>query len=539
MKSDLNPQVKASGTVLFFLITAVFLFYSVTLFLDIKDACAVTLTKTFNFATGSEGWVGNDGADTTDSYQSDDGNPAGSLQSMITGGNKTNANAGWYISGITWESLGVPAGSTINSVDGKYDWRCSEYNRGDPDSASGNLFITDSADGNSTTLETRVTFSGTTSWATRNATGAVSIPVTLQASNTGIKIKLLGRLETRSSSGGSGPPTVTRRMDTVVLVINYTPTAAGATLTPAAAPYDDGYDNGSGGNTGDTTTTFRFKVVYASSNNLAPQPQYVRLCMGDNDNLTTDTYPCYDMTGEDTSDTNYADGKSYIFDAGLGAAEDIRFLFRARGSGEESDITLPASGYNIGPTVYLFYDLSMVGVPKCLGATCTEGGLYNSVLGDDSVYCVVWNSKGLDTVAGYSGSWDYCYGNVETGKGYFIIANAYNQRLDEPSGVGNVTAANFDVDLDPDGGWNMISNPYNANIQLQNVEVVRGATVKTFADAVSSGWIDNAIYEYEGPVTGYTFSALDDTPPAVLEPWVGYFIYVKDTTPTTLRVYKP
>lgn len=536
MKSGLNSQVKASGTVLFFLITAVFLFYSVTLFLDIKDARAVTLTKTFNFATGSEGWVGNDGADTTDSYQSGDGNPAGSLQSRITGGNNTNANAGWYISGITWESLGIPAGSAINSVDGKYDWRCSEYNRGDPDSASGNLFITDSADGNSTTLETRVTFSGTTSWATRNATGAVSIPVTLQASNTGIKIKLLGRLETRSSSGGGGSPAVTRRMDTVVLIIDYTP----PTLPPLsypAAPYDDGKDP----DTGDTRTDFTFKVIYTDLENDAPADGYPKIYIGDNDGFFG-----YTMTEEDPGDATYTDGKTYYFTTGLGAAQDLRFYFEAQAAtGNLTVVTLPSgapTSYSTGPSVYLMGDYNynnydMVGVPKDMGIT---GLSYTSVLGeDDSVYCMVWDSTGLDTVTGYSGSWeDYCT-YVETGKGYFIIANASNRRLDEPLGVGNVTAANFDIALDPDGGWNMISNPYNINIELQNVMVIRDSKGYTFIEAVDNGWIDNSIYGYEGPVTGYSFRAFNDTPPATLEPWVGYFLYVKDTTPTTLRIYKP
>ncbi|MFH0932843.1 MAG: hypothetical protein V1832_00810, partial [Nitrospirota bacterium] len=88
-------------------------------------------------------------------------------------------------------------------------------------------------------------------------------------------------------------------------------------------------------------------------------------------------------------------------------------------------------------------------------------------------------------------------------------------------------------------GWNMISNPYNANIQLQNVKVVRNATEYTFSQAVTNNWIDNSIYVWEGSVTGYTFKAYNGSPPATLEPWVGYFIYVKDATPTTLRVYKP
>jgi hypothetical protein len=161
------------------------------------------------------------------------------------------------------------------------------------------------------------------------------------------------------------------------------------------------------------------------------------------------------------------------------------------------------------------------------------------VLGDDSEYCIVWDSAGLDIAYDdvFNGGWIDCAGvNLKTGKGYFIISNA---RLDEPDGVGNVTANYFDIALDPDGGWNMISNPYNVYIELQDIKVVRSSTEYTFSQAVINGWIDNSIYEWEGSVTGYTFKAYNGSPPATLEPWEGYFIYVKDTTPTTLRVYKP
>lgn len=86
----------------------------------------------------------------------------------------------------------------------------------------------------------------------------------------------------------------------------------------------------------------------------------------------------------------------------------------------------------------------------------------------------------------------------------------------------------------------MISTPYNSNIQLQNVKVVRDGTEYAFDLAVENNWIGNSIYEWEGYVTGYTSKAFNDSPPATLEPWVGYFIYVKDnTTPLTLRVCKP
>ena len=86
----------------------------------------------------------------------------------------------------------------------------------------------------------------------------------------------------------------------------------------------------------------------------------------------------------------------------------------------------------------------------------------------------------------------------------------------------------------------MITNPFNAITELQNVVVVRNGTEHTYLDAVINGWISNSIYEWEGDGPGYTFKAFNGTPPAVLEPWMGYYIYVPDPSmPVSLRFYAP
>ena len=69
--------------------------------------------------------------------------------------------------------------------------------------------------------------------------------------------------------------------------------------------------------------------------------------------------------------------------------------------------------------------------------------------------------------------------------------------------------------------------------------VVRGGTEYTYTQAVANGWISNSIYEWEGSGSGYTFKAFNGYPEAVLEPWMGYFVHVYDSIPTTLRVYAP
>lgn len=229
------------------------------------------------------------------------------------------------------------------------------------------------------------------------------------------------------------------RVTQVYIEVTYT-----ATLSYPGAPYDDGKNP----DTGDTTTNFTFKVIYTDLDNDAPADGYPKIYIGDNDGFFSLT-----MAEEDPADTNYTDGKTYFFTTGLGAAEDLRFYFEAKATGDLTIVTLPSNAptdYSTGPSVYLLYNYNMVGVPKDLGT----GLSYSSVLEDDSErsYCSFWDSYGLDTAGYYSGKYYPCE-NIETGKGYYIKAAASNSyRLDEPSGVGNVTAAYVDIALDPDGG---------------------------------------------------------------------------------------
>jgi len=311
-------------------------------------------------------------------------------------------------------------------------------------------------------------------------------------------------------------------------------------LTYPGAPYDDGKDP----DTGDTTTDFTFKVIYTDYQNDPPASGFPKIYIGDNDGINDDMFS-YAMTAEDDLDTDYTDGKTYYYTTGFGAAVDLRFYFEAQAaSGDTTLVYLPSYApglWSVGPPVYLMPGYNMVGVPKDLGLT---GLLYSSVLGDDSgyAYCIFWLSTGPD-VSGFSGRWENCTSDyIEKGKGYYIWsmgANTY--RLDEPDGVVNVADSYVDIALAPVGGWTLISNPYNVNIPLQNVKVLRDgdSNVYTFSDAVLNNWIGNSIYEWQGSVSGYIAKTLDGIPPASLEPWVGYFIYAIDSTSTTLRVSNP
>jgi hypothetical protein len=164
---------------------------------------------------------------------------------------------------------------------------------------------------------------------------------------------------------------------------------------------------------------------------------------------------------------------------------------------------------------------------------------YLSLLGDDSgyQYCISWNSLGPDhPVNGIQGDWyDSTYSNLSGGRGYFIYSDGGPRKLDEPAGMGNDVRASVDIPVN--GGWSIISNPYSEFIKLKDVIIVRGGTEYTYSQAVTNGWVSNAIYEYEGNGPGYAFKAFNGIPEATLDPWMGYYIYITDTVATTLRIY--
>jgi hypothetical protein len=312
-------------------------------------------------------------------------------------------------------------------------------------------------------------------------------------------------------------------------------------LSYSAFPYDNGVDPDSG----NTTTDFTFEVIYTDAQNDVPSAGYPMIFIGDNDG-----YFGYTMSEDDPLDTDLTDGKLYYFATGLGSAEDLRYFFEAQAAtGDTTVINLPttAPGYESGPAVYLLPGYNLVGTPKNLSSNSIT---YTSVLGDDSGYqwCLFWDSYGPDPAGG---EWiDNTYGLMYSGRGYDIYSDGNLRRLDEPVIMGNDLRPSVDIVLDcqsgscnpdtsGDGGWATITNPYNAFISLKDVFVVRGGTEYTYEQAVINGWISNAIYEWEGDGPGYSFKAFNGNPEAVLEPWMGYFIHVYDSTPTTLRIYAP
>lgn len=199
---------------------------------------ASTQVKTFTFAADTESWTATScgAAGGTCAWQSSDGSPAnGSLEESETRKNKGGTWT-WDLSGITWESLGVPAGGVVTSVDGSYNHimaTCTSCNTSGGNT-SGTLSIHDSGDTTTlATLETAVSYTGATSWAARNASGTQAIGASYQASTTGIILRLSGGIQTNNTTGA----TAVIRQDQISLTITYTLTIISVSVSDGAIAY--------------------------------------------------------------------------------------------------------------------------------------------------------------------------------------------------------------------------------------------------------------------------------------------------------------
>lgn len=219
----------------------------------IVEVKADSTTATYSFASDAEGWSASScgAAGGSCSFQSGDGSPSsGSIETSETRKNK-GGSVVWQISGITWEDLGVPSGATVTAVDGSYNHKmatCTSCNTSGGNT-SGDLLIRDSGDTTTiATLETAVTYTAATSWASRNANGAQSIGASYQASTTGIILQLSGNIQTNNSGGAAA----VIRQDEVSLTITYT---AAPTISVTVSDGSVGYGYISSGSTEETTSS--------------------------------------------------------------------------------------------------------------------------------------------------------------------------------------------------------------------------------------------------------------------------------------------
>src|SRR3989344_5385258 len=213
---------------------------------EAKIAYADSTTKTYSFPANTEGWSATacGAAGATCIWQSSAGSPAnGSLEEPEIRKNKGGTWT-WQLSGITWESLGVPSGATVTAIDGSYNHTmatCTDCHI-TGGNTSGTLSIRDSGDtATVATLETAVSYTGAAAWTSRNASGAQSIGASYQASDTSIILRLSGSIQTNNVNNA----TAIIRQDEISLTITYTPEINTQPNQPTnSAPADTATDIG-------------------------------------------------------------------------------------------------------------------------------------------------------------------------------------------------------------------------------------------------------------------------------------------------------
>ena len=182
---------------------------------------AVTYTQPFavshGFAPTQSGAC--DNTYTDNAADSTNGNPVNSVHSLCNGRNDTPTTT-WRKS-LTWESMGVTPGNTVVSVDGSFDHQRTTQTHAQV-ATVGPLELMNSGETASCMASTpnEATLSypnttGTVSWATQNATGAIAVAAACQASTTTVVVRF--GINPRTGNNASAQTQV--NVDNLVLVI--------------------------------------------------------------------------------------------------------------------------------------------------------------------------------------------------------------------------------------------------------------------------------------------------------------------------------
>lgn len=154
----------------------------------------------------------------TDADDTVNGNPVNSVKTTCVGRN--DAPTSTWKKALTWQAMGVTAGNNVTQVDGKYDHAIiTRTHTSTP--ATGPLEIWNSGDtatcmaSDPEALLQYASGTGGTSWATRDATGAVNVNAGCQASTTTVTV----RVAIRPNTGNNASATTQVNVDNLVLVI--------------------------------------------------------------------------------------------------------------------------------------------------------------------------------------------------------------------------------------------------------------------------------------------------------------------------------
>lgn len=216
-----------------------------------------------------------------------------------------------------------------------------------------------------------------------------------------------------------------------------------------------------------------------------------------------------------------SEGADYIYTTRLGPGVTHSFYYIVEDSSGEQLWRYPQSEDLPGPVIELLNGRNDVG----MSANVNAYGLSSAEAFYDNDVYRWYHSGSLEGRYGYFEQVDLG-APVTAGEGY-VIAHATTALLPDLSLYGQVEEESYTISLKP--GWNLISNPYGGNVELADV-IIKGD------DGLSVDWLTAAeqnllydvIYSYLGSDWGGNseVSSVAGSEPAILVPWVGYWIYV-------------
>lgn len=232
------------------------------------------------------------------------------------------------------------------------------------------------------------------------------------------------------------------------------------------------------------------------------------------------------------ADGALSSGAEYAFTTRLGPVSSHRFYFSAEDSAAGQVWRYPANGELPGPVVELLNGRNVLGLALDINA---YGLGAQEAFSEKIVYRWLPDSgpkgsfKLVDTGA-----------PVSAGEGY-VLKKAAGGTLPDLSVYGMIKDPVYEMQLKE--GWNLISNPYGGNVALADIAVRRGAEqALPWLQAVADKLVVDVIYSYLGEDWGgdNEFSSAKGEKPAVLVPWIGYWIYVNPTSePVSILIAQP
>ena len=213
-----------------------------------------------------------------------------------------------------------------------------------------------------------------------------------------------------------------------------------------------------------------------------------------------------------------ANGALYTFETRLGPVNEHRFYFVAEDSSGSRLWRYPQDGDLAGPTIELLNGRNVVGIAANINAYALDS---LEAFSDKQVYRWIADS-------GPNGAFKLADSGapISSGEGY-VLKRAGGSSLPDLSVYGELAGATYDIPLK--AGWNLISNPYGGTVALADTAIrIDNGTAIDWLSAVSQNLVVDVVYSYLGEDwdDANEFSSAAGSSPALLVPWIGYWIYV-------------